>query len=144
MLRHKKNNSFSYHLRNLFFLIETVSRIHFKLAHLFILYRPIFDIRIHNRWATGQTMSEKRILRKMKKLASRIGDKIESVRDEVEDLEIEFEILQKQIKKLETKSFYDKETKGEKRQSDDEEDIDEDDEVVDLENTSVVTVKPKF
>ena len=70
-------------------------------------------------------MSEKRILRKMKKLASRIGDKIESVRDEVEDLEIEFEILQKQIKKLETKSFYDKETKGEKRQSDDEEDIDE-------------------
>tara|TARA_Y100000768_G_scaffold378274_1_gene352498 strand:+ start:1997 stop:2266 length:270 start_codon:yes stop_codon:yes gene_type:complete len=89
-------------------------------------------------------MSEKRILRKMKKLASRIGDKIESVRDEVEDLEIEFEILQKQIKKLESKSFYDKETKGEKRKSDDEDDIDEDDEVIDLENTSVVTVKPKF
>ena len=85
-----------------------MSRIHFKLAHLFNRYRPTFDIRIHNRWATGQTMSEKRILRKMKKLASRIGDKIESVRDEVEDLEIEFEILQKQIKKLETKSFYDK------------------------------------
>ena len=52
-------------------------------------------------------MSEKRILRKMKKLASRISDKMESVRDEIEDLEIEFEILQKQIKKLESKKFYD-------------------------------------
>ena len=35
------------------FLVETVSRIHFKLAHLFNRYRPTFDIRIHNRWATG-------------------------------------------------------------------------------------------
>ena len=52
-------------------------------------------------------MSEKRILRKMKKLASRISDKMESVRDEIEDLEIEFEILKKQIKKLESKKFYD-------------------------------------
>mgnify|MGYP003322897765 CR=1 FL=1 len=44
-------------------------------------------------------MSEKRILRKMKKLASRIQDKMEIVTETMEDLEIEFEILQKQITK---------------------------------------------
>ena len=48
-------------------------------------------------------MSEKRILRKMKKLASRIQDKMEIVTETMEDLEIEFEILQKQITKLEAK-----------------------------------------
>ena len=48
-------------------------------------------------------MSEKRILRKMKKLASRIQDKMGIVTDTMEDLEIEFEILQKQISKLEAK-----------------------------------------
>lgn len=85
-------------------------------------------------------MSEKRVLRKMKKLASRIGDKMETVRDVMEDLEIEFEILQKQIVKLESK-------KGIESTDESKEEIDfddESDETLDLENTSVVTVRPKF
>ena len=81
-------------------------------------------------------MSEKRVLRKMKKLASRIGDKMETVRDIVEDLEIELEILQKQIVKLESKKGI---------ESTDEIDFDDEStEALDLENTSVVTVRPKF
>ena len=85
-------------------------------------------------------MSEKRVLRKMKKLASRISDKMETVRDVMEDLEIEFEILQKQIVKLESK-------KGIESTDESKEEIDfddESDETLDLENTSVVTVRPKF
>ena len=90
-------------------------------------------------------MSEKRVLRKMKKLASRINDKMETVRDVVEDLEIEFELLQNQISKLESK-------KGLNIDVEVNDDVDEDEtlddsdsgEVVDLENTSVVTVRPKF
>ena len=85
-------------------------------------------------------MSEKRVLRKMKKLASRIGDKMETVRDVMEDLEIEFEILQKQIVKLESKNGI--ESTDESKEEIDFED--ESDEVLDLENTSVVTVRPKF
>ncbi len=85
-------------------------------------------------------MSEKRVLRKMKKLASRISEKMETVRDVMEDLEIEFEILQKQIVKLESK-------KGIESTDESEENTDFEDEpgeVLDLENTSVVTVRPKF
>ena len=90
-------------------------------------------------------MSEKRVLRKMKKLASRINDKMETVRDVVEDLEIEFELLQNQISKLESK-------KGLNIDVEANDDVDEgetlddsdSDEVVDLDNTSVVTVRPKF
>jgi len=85
------------------------------------------------------------VLRKMKKLASRINDKMETVRDVVEDLEIEFELLQNQISKLESK-------KGLNIDVEANDDVDEgetlddsdSDEVVDLENTSVVTVRPKF
>lgn len=85
------------------------------------------------------------MLRKMKKLASRINDKMETVRDVVEDLEIEFELLQNQISKLESK-------KGLNIDVEANDDVDEgetlddsdSDEVVDLENTSVVTVRPKF
>ena len=43
---------------------------------------------------SGRFVSEKRVLKKMKKLASRINSQIETVRDIVEDLEIEFELLQ--------------------------------------------------
>jgi hypothetical protein len=82
-------------------------------------------------------MSEKRILRKMKKLASRIQDKMEIVTDTVEDLEIEFEILQKQISKLEAK-------KGLVGQEVDDLDDQEDEEIIDIENTSSVTIKQKF
>ena len=85
-------------------------------------------------------MSEKRVIRKLKKLASRINSKIESVRDEMDDLEIEFELLQQHIAKLEVQA---KQTTS----SADEvtvilEDDDEDD--IDLENTSAVGVPRKF
>ena len=82
-------------------------------------------------------MSEKRILRKMKKLASRIQDKMEIVTETMEDLEIEFEILQKQISKLEAK-------KGLVGQDVDGLDDKEDEEIIDIENTSSVTIKQKF
>lgn len=85
-------------------------------------------------------MSDKRLLRKMKKLASRIHQQMENVRDVMDDLEIEFELLQSQISKLELKRS---------KSSDLEEDVDmileeEDDEQIDMENTSSVTVKQKF
>ena len=86
-------------------------------------------------------MTEKRVIRKLKKLASRINSKIESVRDEMDDLEIEFELLQQHIAKLE----------GQARQTTTntdevtvilEDDAEEDD--IDLENTSAVGVPRKF
>ena len=85
-------------------------------------------------------MSEKRVIRKLKKLASRIHTKMESVRDEIEDLEIEFELLQQHIQKLEGKA--------EKSPTDSEEitvilEDDEEDEI-DLENSSAVSVPRKF
>ena len=83
-------------------------------------------------------MSEKRVIRKMKKLASRIYDQLETVRDVVEDLEIEFELLQKQISKLEAK-------RGVQQEDDDEVVVvEEEEEEIDLENTSSVTVTRKF
>jgi len=64
---------------------------------------------------------------------------METVRDIMEDLEIEFELLQNQISKLEAK-------KGVQAQEDELEVIveDEEDEIIDLENTSSVTIKQKF
>ena len=88
-------------------------------------------------------MSEKRVLRKLNKLASRIYSKIESVRDEMDDLEIEFELLQQQIKKLQEKA-------GNKATVSDEVEVileldeDNDDEDIDLENTSAVNLTKKF
>ena len=85
-------------------------------------------------------MSEKRVIRKLKKLASRIHTKMESVRDEIEDLEIEFELLQQHIQKLEVKA--------EKSPSDSEEITvildDEEEDDIDLENSSAVGVPRKF
>ena len=110
--------------------------------HLPLLHLPIcsYYVRIDNRSVAGKHMSEKRVLRKMKKLALRITDKMETVRDVMEDLEIEFELLQKQISKLESK-------KGIEITDENQEEVDiedEVDEIIDLENTSVVTVRPKF
>jgi predicted nucleic acid-binding Zn-ribbon protein len=90
-------------------------------------------------------MSEKRVLRKMKKLASRINDKMETVRDVVEDLEIEFELLQNQISKLESKKGLNIDVEANDDVDEGETlDVSDSDEVVDLENTSVVTVRTKF
>ncbi len=85
-------------------------------------------------------MSDKRLLRKMKKLASRIHQQMENVRDVMDDLEIEFELLQSQISKLEVR-------RGNSSNSDDEVEVvldEEDDQQIDLENTSSVTIKQKF
>ena len=78
-------------------------------------------------------------MRKLKKLAARISAKIESVRDEMDDLEIEFELIQQHINKLETMA---KETPA----NNDEitVTIEEDEEDLDLENSSAVTVPKKF
>ncbi len=64
---------------------------------------------------------------------------METVRDIMEDLEIEFELLQTQISKLEIK-------KGSRSHAEDEIEVtvEEEDEIIDLENTSSVTVKQKF
>ena len=85
-------------------------------------------------------MTEKRIIRKLKKLASRLNSKIESVRDEMDDLEIEFELLQQHINKLEAKA------KATAPNSDEVAVILEDDEEqeIDLENSSAVGVPRKF
>ena len=85
-------------------------------------------------------MTEKRIIRKLKKLASRINNKIESVRDEMDDLEIEFELLQQHIDKLEAQAKQTTTTSDEVTViiEDDEEDD------LDLENTSAVSVPRKF
>lgn len=84
-------------------------------------------------------MSEKRLIRKLKKLASRINSKIESVRDEMDDLEIEFELLQQHIYKLEVNA---------KQVTTDADEVtvvvEEDDEDIDLENSSAVSVPRKF
>ena len=86
-------------------------------------------------------MSEKRVLRKMKKLASRINGQMETVRDIMEDLEIEFELLQTQISKLEAK----KAVRGQEEELEViVEDKDEDEEIIDIENTSSVTINQKF
>ena len=90
--------------------------------------------------ACSLAMSEKRLLRKMKKLASRIHQQMESVRDVMDDLEIEFELLQSQIAKLEVK-------RGKSSSNDEEIEVvldEEEDEQIDLENTSTVTIKQKF
>ena len=88
-------------------------------------------------------MSEKRIMRKMNKLASRIHSKIETVRDEMDDLEIEFELLQKQIQKLQAKTSS-KVTAADNEEVVLEVDEDEDDEEIDLENSSAVSITKKF
>ena len=85
-------------------------------------------------------MSEKRVIRKLKKLASRINSKIESVRDEMDDLEIEFELLQQHIAKLEVQA---------KQTTTNADEVtvileDDDDDDIDLENTSAVGVPRKF
>ena len=87
-------------------------------------------------------MSEKRVLRKLNKLASRIHSKIESVRDEMDDLEIEFELLQQQIKKLQSKAG-NKVTASDEVEVIMEVDEDNNDDEIDLENTSAVNITRK-
>tara|TARA_B100000965_G_scaffold81647_1_gene65305 strand:+ start:421 stop:627 length:207 start_codon:yes stop_codon:yes gene_type:complete len=68
---------------------------------------------------------------------------MESVRDEMDDLEIEFELLQKQIQKLQAKTSR-KATTSDEVEVILEADEDEDDEEIDLENSSAVNITKKF
>ena len=68
---------------------------------------------------------------------------METVRDIMDDLEIEFELLQTQISKLEAK----KGVRGQEEELEvivEDEDEDEDEEIIDIENTSSVTINQKF
>tara|TARA_B110000003_G_C16636032_1_gene528480 strand:+ start:1869 stop:2144 length:276 start_codon:yes stop_codon:yes gene_type:complete len=89
----------------------------------------------------GFFMSNKKSLRMLKKLSTRLNKRMEDMRDIMDDMEIEFELLQKQIAKLELKKA---DTKSQTSTSDAPEEAESDDEDLDLENTTSVFVKPKF
>ena len=89
----------------------------------------------------GLFMSNKKSLRMLKKLSARLNKRMEDMRDIMDDMEIEFELLQKQIAKLELKKA---DTKSQTSTSDAPEEAESDDEDLDLENTTAVFVKPKF
>ena len=78
-------------------------------------------------------------MRKLKKLAARISAKIESVRDEMDDLEIEFELIQRHINKLESMP-------RNARISEEEVSIivEQEGDDVDIENSSAVPTPKKF
>ncbi|HII11946.1 MAG TPA: hypothetical protein HA356_07725 [Candidatus Poseidoniaceae archaeon] len=91
-------------------------------------------------------MKETKALRKVKKLTSRLTERMEEIRDLMDDMEIEFEMLQKQITVLEKHSS-EKTTASSSpsnEESEDPEMKEEDEEELDLENTTSVFVKPKF
>ena len=93
-------------------------------------------------------MGEERTLRKLKKLTGRLSTRMEEMRDLMDDMEIEFEMMQKQIDRLEKRSggtpALAKSKKARVKASEEiiEDDDDEDD--IDMENTTTVFVKPKF
>ena len=93
-------------------------------------------------------MGEERTLRKLKKLTGRLSTRMEEMRDLMDDMEIEFEMMQKQIDRLEKRSggvlapTKDKKAKVEASEDIIDDDADEDD--IDMENTTTVFVKPKF
>jgi len=93
-------------------------------------------------------MSEDRTLRKLKKLTKRLSTRMEEMRDLMDDMEIEFEMMQKQIIRLEkgkkVKSTSRRSSKSDEALDDAEEANDDIDEDIDLENATTVFVKPKF
>ena len=93
-------------------------------------------------------MSEDRTLRKLKKLTKRLSSRMEEMRDLMDDMEIEFEMMQKQIIRLEkgekVKTSSGRSSKSDEALDDAEEANDDIDEDIDLENATTVFVKPKF
>ena len=93
-------------------------------------------------------MSDDRTLRKLKKLTKRLSTRMEEMRDLMDDMEIEFEMMQKQIIRLEkgkkVKSSSGRSSKSDEAFDDAEKDNDDIDEDIDLENATTVFVKPKF
>ena len=76
-----------------------------------------------------------------------MSERMEEIRDLMDDMEIEFELMQKQISRLEktgNKASADVKKGAEKTESSIDDDEDVDDEDLDLENTTSVFVKPKF
>jgi archaellum component FlaC len=83
--------------------------------------------------ALGHHVSDEKTIRKLKKLAKRIHTQMESVKDTMEDLEIEFEVLNQLINRLESKGT----------QPSNSIDVDDEYEEMDLENSSTTsTVNP--
>jgi archaellum component FlaC len=83
----------------------------------------------------GQCVSDEKTIRKLKKLAKRIHTQMESVKDTMEDLEIEFEVLNQLINRLEGKAVQTPSTEVEEG--------DDEFEDLDLENSSTTsTVNP--
>ena len=92
-------------------------------------------------------MGEERTLRKLKKLTGRLSARMEEMRDLIDDMEIEFKMMQKQIDRLEKRSGgAPAPTKAKKAKVEASEDIidDDDEDDIDMENTTTVFVKPKF
>jgi len=96
----------------------------------------------------GMMMGEERTLRKLKKLTGRLSTRMEEMRDLMDDMEIEFEMMQKQIDRLEKSSggvpAPTKDKKAKVEVSEDIIDDDDDEDDIDMENTTTVFVKPKF
>lgn len=93
-------------------------------------------------------MGEERTLRKLKKLTARLSTRMEEMRDLMDDMEIEFEMMQKQIDRMEKRSGgASVPTKSKKSKVEASEEIidgDDDEDDIDMENTTTVFVKPKF
>ena len=93
-------------------------------------------------------MSEDRTLRKLKKLTKRLSSRMEEMRDLMDDMEIEFEMMQKQINRLEkgkkVKSSPKHASESDEVLVDTEEANDDVDDDIDLENATTVFVKPKL
>ncbi len=83
--------------------------------------------------ALRRYVSDEKTIRKLKKLARRIHTQMESVKDTMEDLEIEFEVLNQLINRLETKNVQSSNSVG----------IDDEFGEMDMENSSTTsTVNP--
>jgi len=93
--------------------------------HHFASFQILLALRHH--------VSDEKTIRKLKKLARRIHTQMESVKDTMEDLEIEFEVLNQLINRLEIKNVQSSNSVG----------IDDEFEEMDLENSSTTsTVNP--
>ena len=76
-----------------------------------------------------------------------MSERMEEIRDLMDDMEIEFELMQKQISRLEksgNKASAESKKRSKKTDASIEDEDDVDDEDLDLENTTSVFVKPKF
>ena len=76
---------------------------------------------------------EERTLKKVNKLLARVEKNIEQTRDALEDLEIEFEVLKATVKRLKAEPAPAEASA-----------VDEVDEDLDIENSSNITMTPKF